>query len=490
MIKFLLKLSSLLLTVFISVQCAADTSEPKPNIIFIMADDMGYADIGPNGGEQIHTPNIDKLAAEGIRFTQAYSGNTVCAPARSTLMTGTHMGNTPVRSNSGGVSLREQDITVAQILKDAGYATGGFGKWGIAEIGQPGVPEKKGFDEFFGYYHQIHAHKFYPDYLYRNSERVDLPGNNGFYDGPLGEGKGVGPIPAIDPETGQERQYSHYLIFDEMVKFIRKNKDVPFFAYGAWTPPHSRFEMPEDDPSWKLYEDKQWPVSLKAHAAMNNMVDRNIGELMSLLEELGIDDNTIVIFTSDNGANGGMNRGPLQSNAPFRGGKTSLYEGGLRVPLIVRWPGVIETNKLSDHITYFPDMFPTLAEMAGVPDRVPEVVDGISILPELKGSKATGLKQEVHEYLYWEYADVDWNKVRYMDETLRQAVRSGDWKAIRPAPSAPLQLFNLADDISEGHNLADEYPDKVRELEKFMDEAHTPPPPQIEPERIAGRPYR
>lgn len=480
---------SLLLSVCMLVQCAADSPNTKPNIIFIMVDDMGYADVGAYGSELIKTPNIDRIATEGIRFTQAYAGNTVCAPSRSTLLTGTHMGNTPVRSNSGGVSLREEDITVAQILKDAGYATGGFGKWGLAEVGQPGVPEKKGFDEFFGYYHQIHAHNFYPDYLWRNSERVDLPGNKGFYDGPFGEGRGVGPIPTINEENGLEYQYSHYLIYDEMIKFIRKNKDVPFFAYAPWTPPHSRFEMPEEDPSWQLYKDKPWPMSLRVHAAMNNMIDRQVGEILSLLEELGIDDNTIVFFTSDNGANGGMNRSVLQSNSPFQGGKTTLYEGGLRVPFVVRWPGIIEAGRVSEHLTYFPDILPTFAEIAGVKDNVPDVVDGISLVPTLKGSNANR-SQEEHEYLYWEYADVDWNTLRYRDETLRQAIRVGDWKAIKPSLNAPVQLFNLANDIMEKHNVANNNSEKASEMERLLQEAHSTPPPQTEPERLGGRSYR
>lgn len=462
-----------------------------PNIVFIMVDDMGYADTGVYGGEQIQTPNIDRLAAEGIHFTQAYSGNTVCAPARSTLMTGTHMGTTPVRSNSGGVSLRTEDVTIAQVLQQAGYATGGYGKWGLGEVGQPGVPEKKGFDEFFGYYHQIHAHYFYPDYLYRNSERVYLPGNEDFYEGPNGEGRGAGPVPAANPETGQQYQFSHSLIFDKTKEFIREHHDQPFFVYAPWTPPHSRYELPADDPAWQMYKDRDWPLDVRIFAAFVSMVDRHVGEVMGLLEELQIDDNTIVFFTSDNGGPVNMSRSVLQSNNPFRGGKTNLYEGGLRVPLIVRWPGKVAADQVSDHLTYFPDIFPTLAELAGASHLVPDVVNGISILPELIGEEASGRSQQTHEYLYWEYADVDWSRVRYMeDETLRQAVRSDQWKAIRPAPGEPLMLFDLDSDIREENNVADRHPDIVSMMERYMEEAHTPSHPQNEPERIDGRRFR
>jgi arylsulfatase A len=464
---------------------------PRPNIVFIMADDLGSADLGVYGSPEIRTPNIDRLAAEGIRFRQAYAGNTVCAPSRSTLMTGTHMGHTPVRSNTGGVSIRAEDVTIAEVLKAAGYATGGYGKWGLAEVGQPGVPEKNGFDEFFGYYHQIHAHEFYPEYLYRNGERVELPGNKGFYDGPLGADRGVGPIPRIDPATGRARQFSQYEIVERMKAFIREHRGGPFFAYGAWTPPHSRWEIPEEDPAWQLYKDKPWPLSARVAASFVSMVDRHVGEVLALLRELGLEQNTIVFFTSDNGGLTALNQTPLGSNAPLRGGKTTLWEGGLRVPLIARWPGRIAPGSASDHITYHPDVFPTLAEIAGVTDRVPGVVDGISVVPTLLGAGAAGRAQPAHPYLYWEDASIDWNTVRYLEtETLRQAVRAGEWKAVRPSPGAPLQLYNLKDDVSEGRDVAAGHPDIVARMERILRDARTPAPPQIEPERIGGRQYR
>ena len=491
-------MKKLLLFFLLSLITAAPVSSDRlqsqtaatPNIVFIVADDMGHADVGAYGG-RIETPHIDRLATEGIRFTQAYAGNTVCAPSRSTLLTGAHMGRTPVRSNTGGVSLRPEDVTVAEVLKAAGYATGGYGKWGLAEVGHPGAPEKQGFDEFFGYYHQIHAHQFYPEYLYRNGERVNLPGNAGFYDGNLGEGRGVGAVPSIDPGTGRTRQFSHYAIVDRMKSFIRTNRDRPFFAYAPWTPPHSRYEIPADDPAWLRYKDEPWPLNARVHAAFVAMIDRHVGEVMSLLTELGIDGRTIVFFATDNGATLEMGGGPLRSNGALRGGKTTMYEGGLRVPLVARWPGRIAPRQVSRHITYFPDVFPTLAELAGAAARVPDVVTGISLVPELLGVKAAGRAQDSHRYLYWEDADIDWKTVRYLhEETLRQAVRAGDWKAYRPGPGKPLQLYNLATDPGEERDVAAANPSIVSKLESYLKEAHRPPPPQVEPERIGGRQFR
>ena len=469
--------------------CTRTPAQQPPNIVFIMADDLGSADLGAYGGRQIATPHIDRLASEGIRFTQAY-GHTVCAPSRSTLMTGKHMGHTPVRANTGGVPLRDEDVTIAEILKAAGYATGGYGKWGLGEVGTPGVPERQGFDEFFGYYHQIHAHEHFPAYLYRNSERVELPGNRGFYDGPFGEGRGVGPIPPVDAATGKARQFAQYEIVERMKTFIRDNRDRPFFAYGAWTPPHSRWELPENEPAWQLYKDKPWPLPARVAAAFTSMVDRHVGEIVTLIDELGLTGRTLIIFASDNGGLVALNREPLHSNGQLRGGKTTLFEGGLRVPFIARWKGRISPG-VTDHITYFPDVLPTLAELAGVANRVPDGIDGISLVPTLLGARAAGREQKQHEYLYWEDADIDWKAVRYLErETLRQAIRSGDWKAIRPSPAAPLQLFNLKADPGEQRDVAADHPDVVARLARLMDEAHVPPPPQIEPERVGGRPYR
>ncbi|MCG8450950.1 MAG: sulfatase-like hydrolase/transferase, partial [Pirellulales bacterium] len=280
-----------------------------PNLLFLLVDDMGWADLGCYGQQAYATPNLDRLAAEGTRFTQAYSGCTVCAPARCTLMTGLHMGHCAVRGNSGGIALPDSAVTLPEVLQQAGYRCGGFGKWGLGDIGSEGAPERQGFDLFYGYYHQIHAHNYYPKYLVRNSQKEMLD-------------KGA---------------YSHYLIVEETREFIRANSGQPFFCYAAWTPPHARYQIPKDDPAWQAVKDKPWPKPARGHAAFNLMLDRQVGELLELLEELKIDDKTIVFFCSDHGSSGRF-EGSLNSCGPLTGQKRSMHEGGLRTPLIVRWP--------------------------------------------------------------------------------------------------------------------------------------------------------
>ncbi len=435
----------------------------RPNIVFIMVDDMGYADLGCYGSKVIETPRLDRMAAEGMRFTQAYSGCTVCAPARSTLMTGTHMGHTPVRGNTGGVPLPDGDVTVAEVLEQAGYATGGFGKWGLGDLDTCGVPEKQGFDVFFGYYHQIHAHYYYPDYLVRNGDKVPLPGNQG----------------------GKHGQYSHYLIFDETLRFIRDHRDEPFFCYVPWTPPHGRYEIPESDPAWRMYKDKQWPDKAKVAAAMDTMIDRHVGRLLDLLDELGIEENTIVFFCSDNGA-AFRSEDTLASSGPFRGCKRSMYEGGIRTPLIVRWPEKIEAGSTSDLPCYFPDMLPTLAELADAESRVPGNIDGVSIVPTLLGQGT----QKTHEYMYWEWARYDWRKKKYEANGLMQAVRHGDWKIVRHKQDQPWELYDLSKDLGETNDIAAENPELVKRLDAWIEENRVEPEPQIEPEKPKGKSYR
>jgi arylsulfatase A-like enzyme len=416
----------------------------KPNIVYIMVDELGYYELSCMGNKYLKTPNIDRMATEGMRFTQALAGAPVCAPTRSVLMTGQHTGHTTVRTNPGGVPLRAEDITVAQVLKKAGYATGGFGKWGCGDRGTTGVPEKHGFDIFFGYYDQVHAHSYFPNYLIRSGEKVPLEGNTGdFYKG---------------------RQFSQYLIFDESIKFIRENKDRPFFCYCAWTPPHGRWGIPENDPDWLKFKDKSWnvtglrrPEDAKVYAAMVSMVDREIGQIFDLLKELDIDDNTIVFVCGDNGGARYFNHF-FDSNGSFRGQKGNLYEGGLRIPMIVRWPGRIKAGVVSDHLWYFPDVMPTLAELAGT--EPPENIDGISIIPTLLGEKAAGRRQENHKYLYWEYGK-------------QTAVRMGHWKAVQPAKNKPFELYDLSKDISEQNNIADEHPDILAKMKAYAKQAHT-----------------
>ncbi|MGZ0168637.1 MAG: arylsulfatase, partial [Planctomycetales bacterium] len=365
---------SLLQTPFSKVFSAESVT--RPNVVYIMADELGYFELSCLGNPNSQTPRIDQMTREGIRFTQALAGSSVCAPTRCCLMSGKHSGHTSVRTNGGGTPMRAGEETVASILKDAGYATGGFGKWGCGGRGSTGVPEKHGFDVFLGYYDQVHAHSYYPPYLVRNSEEVPLKNNRGGSDG----------------ET-----YSHYVIVDEAKKFIRDNKDQPFFCYMPITPPHGIFDIPDSDPAWATYKDKDWPEQAKRYAAMVTMVDRQVGEVLDLLKELSLDENTIVFFCGDNGGNDyfkdkehprgfhGANVDPA-TGVEFRGTKGTLYEGGLRIPMSVRWPGKIKPGQVSDLLWYFPDVLPTVAELTG--SKAPKDVDGMSILPELIGEEA------------------------------------------------------------------------------------------------------
>ncbi len=420
---------------------AGESPATRPNIIFIMVDDMGYGDLGCYGGKMIHTPQIDKMASEGIRFTDCYSGDSVCAPARSTLMTGYHIGKAPIRGNNGGTPLFPEDVTVAEVLKKAGYVTGGFGKWGLGNEGSIGAAEKQGFDTFFGYYNQVHAHDYYTSHLFRNSERVELEGPE---HNVISYGK-------REKRTGK---YAHYAIFEETVKFIRESAQSgkPFFCYAPWTPPHSKMDIPEDDPAWALYKDKPWdPEKAKVVAAMDTMVDRQVGEILSLLEELGIAENTIVFFASDNGASRAY-PGLLDSSGKLKGYKNKYTEGGIRVPMVVRWPGKIEAGRESSLPWYFPDVMATLAELAGVSNEVPEDTDGISVVPTLLGKG----DQKKHDYLFW-----------------KKAIRMGKWKGL--GKPGELALYDLSSDIGETNDLAAKHPDIVAKLTELMEKAWIEP---------------
>jgi len=424
----------------------------RPNVVYFIIDELGYFELSLMGHPEFRTPNVDRMAAEGMRFTQFLAGGSVCAPTRATLMTGKHTGHTSLRTNGGWESIRDGEETLASVLKKAGYATGGFGKWGCGARGTAGVPEKHGFDVFFGYYDQVHAHTYFPTYLVRNSREAPLEGNTGNFQ----EGK----------------TFSQYVIFDEARKFLREHKDGPFFLYLPFTPPHGRWGFPRTDPSWELYKDKPWSDDAKVYAAMVNMIDRQAGEIVAMLKEFGIDENTIVFFSGDNGGleyfadaahpDGlfGPNADPRTGKRRFRGGKGRFYEGGLRVPFIVRWPGRIRPGRVSDHLGYFPDVMPTLAELCGA--ACPADTDGISIVPELVGEEAAGRKQPQHKYLYWE----DRNQT---------AVRMGSWKAIRPsAKSETWELYDLAADVGEAADAAARHPDVLAQLKRFADEAHVP----------------
>lgn len=442
---------ALLALIGVTESLAADAKTPsdKPNVIYLMSDELGYYEPGFMGGKTIQTPNLDKLAAGGIVFRNLFAGGSVCAPTRCCLLTGKHSGHTSVRSNGGGTPLRAEEETIASILKARGYATGGFGKWGCGGRDSTGVPEKHGFDLFFGYYDQVHAHSYYPPYLIRNSEEVKLDGNNG---GSVG------------------KTYSHEVIHQASLKFIREHAQQPFFAYLPYTPPHGNFDIPDSDLAWALYKDKPWPEPARRYAAMVTLVDRQMGEIVALLKELGIEKNTLIVFSGDNGAADYFaskefprgvhsgNKNPL-TGVEYRGHKGQLYEGGIRVPFFAYWPGKIAPGRVSDHLGYFPDVLPTIAEITGA--KAPADTDGLSLVPELLGEAAAGRKQAQHDYLYWETAG--WS-----------AIRQGQWRAVRPKPNQPWELYDLAADPSESKNVAAEQPAIVTKLAALAEKAHVP----------------
>lgn len=429
----------------------------KPNIIFILADDLGYGELGCYGQKLIKTPNIDKLAGEGIRFTQFYAGSTVCAPSRSVLMTGQHVGHTRVRGNAGNQNmqaqmLRDEDVTIAEVLKSAGYKTAIIGKWGLGMPGDEGVPTKQGFDYFFGYLSQRHAHNHYPDFLWRNEEKVPLP-NQIVHVGDEGAGYATNRV-----------VYAGDLFLKESLNFIESNKDRPFFLFMSVVVPHANNERRqalgdgEEVPDYGIYKDMNWTDQNKGHAAAITRLDSHVGEILKKLDELGIAENTIVFFSSDNGPQkeGGCDPDFFDSNGPLRGIKRDLYEGGIRVPLIARWKGKIKPGQTSNHVGYFGDMMATFAELAGaVP---PTDIDSLSIVPTLLGNKS---KQKEHRFLYWEFNERGFSQAILLN---------GRWKGIRTLRrDNPIQLFDLKNDISEQHDVASKYPDIVNEIRVLME---------------------
>ena len=429
----------------------AKTPKRKPNIIYILADDLGYGDLGCFGQLRIKTPNLDKLCAEGEKFTQHYAGSTVCAPSRCVLMTGLHTGHAYIRGNSKN-SIRKQDLTIAEKLKEAGYTTGLIGKWGLGQEGSDGVPTKKGFDYFFGYLDQSMAHNYYPHFLIRNEERV--------------------PLKNVVPETGPYNQgvatekieYSHDLFAAESLQFVEKNKDNTFFLYLALTIPHANNEAREkgmEVPDYGEYADMDWPEPQKGHAAMISRMDKDVGRLMAKIKELGIDKDTFVFFTSDNGPHqeGGNDPDFNNSNGPLRGIKRDLYEGGIRVPTFARWPGHIKAGTTSDLISAFWDFFPTACDLAGV--ATPKGLDGLSMLPSMLGKDKN---QQKHIYLYWEFHE----------RNKKIGVRFGDWKVIKFVNDGHIEAYNLKDDLGEQNNVAAEKPDIVEQGLAYMKTARTP----------------
>ena len=448
---------------------ALKVDERDPNIIFILSDDLCWGDLGCFGQQKIKTPNIDRIAEEGIKFTQAYCGNAVSAPSRSCLMTGLHPGHARVRDNSFKSyreSLQDGDFTVAMLLKQAGYRTGLFGKWGLANHDQPGIPNKMGFDEFFGYLNQQHAHTYYPEFLYHNQERIYFPGNAEHYKlenysrpSPYDDNGKCMPLGLKDPS---EAKYSFDVYCEKSLDFVKANKDNPFFLYLAYTTPHGPLIVPD----LGIYKNEDWDIHHKEWAAMITRMDTEVGKLLALLKKLKIDDETIIFFASDNGnptgydsrylkLKSGQTIGEFFNNAcPTRGGKGDVYDGAFHVPAMVRWHGKIKPGQVSDYIWAFWDFLPTAAEIAGV--EVPVKTDGISILPTLLGKE----KQNQHDYLYWEYQQ-------------DQAVRSGKWYAIRPG-GKQVELYDLIADPQQSNDLSSNYPDNVRRMEEIMARSHTP----------------
>ena len=457
--QLVLCIGGTLLTGFSACKKEAPAEGRPVNVIYILADDLGYGDIGCYGQQKIKTPNIDRMAQEGMLFTQHYAGCTVSAPSRCSLMTGLHTGHSQIRGNKeikpeGQQPMTEDTYTLGKLMKSAGYTTGIFGKWGLGYPGSTSVPANMGFDEFFGYNCQRQAHSYYPDHLWHNSDTVFLHENDN-------EGRKI---------------YSQDLIHEQALKFIRDNKDKPFYAMLTYTLPHAELNLPHDS-IYQMYENafEEVPYDGKmgyhpsekpyaSFAAMVTRLDKYVGDVMAELKELGLDKNTIVIFTSDNGPHreGGANPDYFRSYGPLKGVKRDVYEGGIRVPMIAWGPEKIKAGVKSEHISAFWDVMPTLAELTGV--TLPEAGDGISFLPTLLSEG----EQKQHDYFYWEFHELNG----------REALRSGNWKLIRQpvVGETILELYDLSSDIHEDNNLAQQNPEKVKELEVLMDGARTESP--------------
>lgn len=455
----------------------------KPNVVFILADDLGYGELGCYGQEKIRTPNLDRLAATGMRFTQAYSGSPVCAPSRCTLLTGLHTGHAYIRDNDemgdrgdvwndpeleGQRPLLPGTVTLGTKLQEAGYVTGAIGKWGLGWTGSTGDPNLQGFDHWFGYICQREAHNFYPTHLWRNGRKVPLDNEPFKAHQRLPEGADPDDPASYARYTGEE--YSHDLLTEEALAFVHEHRDEPFFLYLPYTIPHLALQVPEDSLAryegafeetpyvgGKGYTPHRTPRA--AYAAMISRLDRDVGRLLDALRDLGLDDDTLVVFSSDNGPSwvGGVDHEFFESSGGLRGRKAQVYEGGLRVPLIASWPGRIEPGSTSDHVTAFWDWMPTLCELTEV--ATPQDTDGLSLLPTLFGRES---EQLAHETLYWEHA------------RKHQALRMGNWKGVRHGRNEPLELYDLASDPGETTDLADAHPGLVSALVSLMESERTP----------------
>ena len=451
------------------IQQVANAQQARPNIIFILADDLGYGDLGCYGQKRFKTPNIDRLSEEGMRFTRHYAGSPVCAPSRSALMTGLHSGHTFIRGNKevrpeGQAPLPEEAYTITKMLQSAGYRTGAFGKWGLGYPGSTGAPEHQGVDRFFGYNCQRLAHNYYPEYLWDHDKKMTLPGNVG---------------------TAKE-EYAPELIHTKAIAFIESNKDRPFFLFYPMILPHAELTAPEKYMAMyrgKFLPEKTFdgidageegfrngpygsqPEAHAAFAAMVRVLDEQVGDVVATLKSLGLEENTIIIFASDNGPHieGGADPDYFDSNGILKGFKRDLYEGGIRVPMICSWKGTIRPGVVSDHVSAFWDFMPTIGELLKIP--VPQNVDGISFLPALLGN---GKQERQHDHLYWEFHE----------QGGRRAVLQDEWKLVQynveKNPAGAFELYNLRKDPSEKKNVAAHFADKVNELKSLMAEEHVP----------------
>jgi arylsulfatase A-like enzyme len=438
----------------------------RPNLIWVMADDLGYGELGCYGQKVIQTPHLDRMAREGLRFTQFYAGATVCAPSRSVLMTGRHHGQTRVRGNAGAANplaqaLREEDITVARVLQTAGYRTALVGKWGLGDVGPAatGLPRKHGFDEYFGYLNQHHAHNHFPSFLWRNEQQIELPN----VVTPVGEHGGGYATDA--------RIYADDLFADEALRFVQKNKDQPFFLNWCMVIPHANNERNRalrdgaHVPDYGPYEKEDWPNPDKGHAAMITRLDGYVGRLLEELKRLGLAEKTLVVFTSDNGPHNesGHNLARFQPSGPLSGIKRSLTDGGIRVPCIAWWPGHVQAGRETNHVAYFGDWFATACELAGT--RAPAGLDSISFVPQLLSPAA---EQPTHEFLYWEFHERGFSQA---------ALYCGRWKGIRERSlSAPLALYDLQTDIAEKVDVAALHPEIVAKIEAYLKTARSDSP--------------
>lgn len=438
-----MKLFLLVFVIAIFTQISLGVSgTDKPNVIYILCDDLGYGEVGYNGQKMIETPELDALAAKGMRFTDHYCGNAVCAPSRASLMTGQHPGHAYIRANSPGYPDGQTPIpadseTIGKLMKRAGYTTACIGKWGLGGFHNTGNPNKQGFDLFFGYTDQRKAHNYYPEYLWLNGEKQML--NNG---------------------KGKRNEYSHDLFTEKAISFIKENKEKPFFLYLAYCIPHVKWQVPD----LAQYADKDWPKNMKIQAAMVSRMSRDVGRIAELLNELGIAENTLITFNSDNGAHGqGGSLEFFKTSGELKGKKRQMYDGGVRSPMFAYWPGKVPAGTVSDHISSFWDMLPTLSELTGQPMK--GETDGISMLPTLLGQPK---KQKKHKFLYWELYEGKPNC----------AIRYGKWKAVvlDRREGFNIELYDVKADQSEQKNVAQQYPEVVNEIRTMMKEAHVKNP--------------